>query len=390
MKRLASYGFLSITLDDDFSNLCDILPRAQDIARLGKEQYIDSIPWRFLNRSLSETTEGLPLYVGWNIMELFREGTYGKIYRSLRMVVSKQSPGTFSVVEEATDVIVKQTLADNDILSTEDILSHTSEGLLHILAWHTMLLTATPWAIPQPYEVFGEYNEQKKGWESMYLSMSYVRGRTLYTTLYKSWKKETPVENSRMLIDILSQTAYILYHLQKSLRLNHRDVKINNILIRQRTDPVLLEIDIHRCMSAYEVILIDFGFACVGCPPPKVPITMFQSGSWFTMGDICCKLGRDIAQLLFCIHCYFPLQEYLTPSLYGEIKGWMQIPWSGGVADALRGFTKEGKPRRMSAFTTPEYHTGIYEFLRRVDVDPVSCEPGTVFSKCCSLSVSNV
>ena len=157
MNKLESYGFLSVQLHENFSNICDVIPAAQDIARLGKGQQIDNVSWRFLDRSLSKTEDGLPVYVGWNITELFREGTYGKIYRSSRMIVGKQSSGTFTVVEEATDVIVKQTLAENGILSANDILSHTSEGLLHVLAWRTMQATSTPWSIPQPFEVFGDY-----------------------------------------------------------------------------------------------------------------------------------------------------------------------------------------------------------------------------------------
>ena len=146
-----------------------------------------------------------------------------------------------------------------------------------------------------------------------------------------------------------------------------------------------MELNEQCCISTYEVILIDFGFACVGCPPPKEPITVFQAGSWFNIGEMCCKAGRDLAQLLFCIHCYFPLNTYLTPDLYNEIRSWMQIPWSGGIADGLKGFTKEGRPRRMSVLSIPEYHTGIYEFLRRAEVDPHTCEPLTVFTKCCKL-----
>jgi len=383
MNKLESYGFLSVQLHENFSNLCEVIPAAQDIARLGKEQSIDSVAWRFLDRSLTKTEDGLPVYIGWNIAELFREGTYGKIYRAARMVVSKQSSGVFSVIEEATEVIVKQTIAENGIMSANDILAHTSEGLLHVLAWRTLQATAAPWSIPQPFEVFGDYDEQKKGWLSMYLSMSYVRGRTFYTTLHKCWKKETPIENGKLLIEILAQIAYILYHLQKVLRLNHRDVKVNNILIRLRPEPFLMEINEQRCMSMFEVILIDFGFACVGCPPPKAPTTVFQAGSWFSMGEMCCKLGRDIAQLLFCIQCYFPMEAYLTPELFAEIRSWMQIPWNGGVVDGLKGFTKQGKPRKYPG--TPEYHTGIYEFLRRPDVDPIACEPLTVFTKCCRL-----
>jgi hypothetical protein len=103
------------------------------------------------------------------------------------------------------------------------------------------------------------------------------------------------------------------------------------------------------------------------------------------MGELCCKAGRDLAQLIYCIHCYYPVEEYLTVDVATAVKAWMQIPWSGGVADALAGFTKEGRPRRTGAAGKPEYNTGIYEFLRRPDVDPTTCSPLTIFKACQSL-----
>jgi serine/threonine protein kinase len=213
--------------------------------------------------------------------------------------------------------------------------------------------------------------------------MSYVNGRTLYSYIQKYWKPDTKEENTRRFLEIVAQIAYTLYHLQTSLRLNHRDVKVNNIMVRNGSSPVTLQLDGVSMETNIEITVIDFGFACVGCPPPKDPTTVFQAGSWFPMGELCCKAGRDLAQLIYCIHCYFPLEEYLTPAVAAAVRGWMQIPWSGkGTVDALFGFTKEGRPRRGSSRGGPDYHTGIYEFLRRPDVDPVSCAPLTVFKAC--------
>jgi hypothetical protein len=110
---------------------------------------------------------------------------------------------------------------------------------------------------------------------------------------------------------------------------------------------------------------------------------VFQAGSWFPPGELCCKLGRDITQLLFCIHCYFPLEDYLAADLVAILRGWLQVKWSGGVADVLHGFTKEGHPRRTGAKGLPEFNTGIYEFLRRPEVDPPACAPANVFAACC-------
>jgi serine/threonine protein kinase len=380
---IRSYGFLSIDLDEDLSNICEVLPQAREIARLGRSQTIQGEPWRFLDRSL--VTPGS--YVGWHMVGLYREGSYGKIYKADRMVVSRRTDGRFDVIESPVEVIVKQTSppSGSTILPAEDVTAHTSEALLHVLSWQTMQRTTTPWAIPRPYEVFGDYSIDLKGWLTMSMCMSYVQGRTLYSYMQRSWKKETKEANSRFLIELLGQLAFILHHLQEGLRLNHRDVKINNIMIRSRSsrDPFLLDLSGSSMTVASELTLIDFGFACVGCPPPMQPTTAFQAGSWFPMRDICCKKGRDLAQLLFCIHCYFPLDAYITTELCAEIRSWLQIPWSGGVANALKGFTKEGRPASGSVC----YDTGIYEFLRRPEVDPVSCEPLRVFAACCALAL---
>lgn len=396
METLRPHGFLEVSLTDTYTNICDILPHAREIARLGKEQTIGGETWRFLDRSLG----GDNTFVGWHIGELYREGTYGKIFKAFRLVVRRRPDGKYEVAEEPLSVIIKQTLPPTGsiTLPAEDVTAHTSEALLHILAWRTMMRTTTPWAIPRPYEVFGDHVvtapaggagagavTDAASWKSMSLCMSYVRGRTLYSYIEKYWKSTTLAENARAFLEILAQTAYILHHLQTRLRLNHRDVKVNNLMVRARKEPVILTLGEVSVPTLFEVTLIDFGFACVGCPPPRAPNTVFQAGSWFPMGELCCKQGRDLAQLLYCIHCYFPLNTFLPPTLYATVRSWMQIPWSSGMADGFHGFTKEGCPRRMGAAGKPGYDTGIYEFLRRVDVDPVALAPTTVFRECARL-----
>lgn len=382
MCKLVAHGFLDISINDTLSNICDVVPHAAEIARLGSEQQINGEPWRFLDRTL--TTQGR--YVGWHIGELYREGTYGKIHKAFRMIVERRADGLFDVVGSPAEVIVKQTMppTGSAVLPAEDVTAHTSEALLHVLAWHVIQQTATPWAIPRPYEVFGDHSPAAPGWRSMSFCMSYVHGRTLYSFIKKYWKPTTKEANTQIFLEILAQVAYILHHLQQTLRLNHRDVKVNNIMIRRRAtgDPVTLELGGAVLTTQYEVTLIDFGFACVGCPPPKAPMTVFQSGSWFPLGELCCKAGRDLAQLVFCIHCYFSLDQFITGAITDVIRQWMAIPWSGGVAEGLHGFTKEGRPRRTGARGHPDYNTGIYEFLRRPDVDPAALAPATVFKEC--------
>lgn len=384
MLNLADHGFLDIDLKENCENICEIVPHCRDIARLGTPQDIHGQEWRFLERTLGEHGA----HVGWYLADLYREGTYGKIYKAYRMVVKRRGDGLFDVVESPTEVVVKKTEppTGSAVLPAEDVLAHTSEGLLHVLAWKVLQKSATPWAVPRPFEVFGDHSDALPGWKSMSLCMSYVNGRTMYSFLKKMWRAGAHAENGRIIMELLAQVAYILHHLQKELRLNHRDVKINNILIRRRRadePPVLLELGDRILATQFELTLIDFGFACVGCPPPRAPNTVFQAGSWFPAGELCCKVGRDLAQLLFCIHCYYPLENYLSAELVAELRRWLQVSWTGGVADVLHGFTKEGHPRRAGARGLPEFHTGIYEFLRRPEVDPPTCGPLAVFAACC-------
>jgi hypothetical protein len=157
-------------------------------------------------------------------------------------------------------------------------------------------------------------------------------------------------------------------------------------MIRRRATPVHIRMGGIELETHYEVTLIDFGFACVGCPPPRAPVSAFQASTYFPSREMCCKVGRDLAQLIFCIHCYFPLNEYLPWELYREIRSWVQVRWNGGVADLLHGFADEaGTPRAAGDRTPPKYDKGIYEFLRRAEVDVEGCEPVRLFGLCCRL-----
>jgi serine/threonine protein kinase len=390
MTGLSAHGFLDAELADDAANICDIIPKAKEIARVGGIHMVHGQEWRFLTKGLVEPD----LLAGWHLGELFREGTYGKIHHAHRMVVRRTAAtGHCAVIESPHTVVIKKTVPPSgaELLPEEEVMAHVSESLLHVLAWRTMQKTAAKMAIPRPYEVFGDYVGSGGGgagagggWKSMSLCMAYVNGRTLHTFFGREWKKEPCVENARMLLETLAQTAYILWFLQRRLRLNHRDMKINNLLIR-RVPAWTLELAGAKLTTAYELTLIDFGFACVGCPPPRQPMTVMQAGSWFPLGELCCKVGRDIAQLIYCVHCYFPLPTFLPPAVVATLRSWMQITIGGQTVDMLNGFTPEGRPRRTGASGAPEFNTGIYEFLRRHDIDPMNCAPSLVFSECCRL-----
>ena len=381
---LEAHGFHGVRLHASFSNICALIPRAQEIARLGPEQQVSGQPWRYLDRSL--TRDGR--IVGWSLNSLYREGSYGKIYKAWRMVAMRRvTDGLCDVAENPTEVIIKQTQPSggSTLLQPAEINAHIAEALLHVLAWRAVQRVGLPWAVPRPYELFGDASGS--GWRSMGLCMGWVRGRTLQSYAEKHWAPGGSVAVGVAFLEIIAQVAYILCILQRSLRLNHRDLKVNNLMIRARRDgPVTLELGSTRMTTGYELTVIDFGFACVGCSPPRPPLTFFQAGSWFPVGDLCCKPGRDLAQLIYCIHCFFPLEEYLPAVLVMAVRRWMVVRLrTGELVDLLGGFGEDGEPLRLRAGATPAYNKGIYEFLRRNDAEPVACEPLALFRECCRL-----
>jgi serine/threonine protein kinase len=343
----------------------------EDIPSIGKRQVIEGEQWHFLNRSLF-SHNGQDTLIGYTLGTLHESGTYGKIFKAKRMVLTRRLDKTYNTVTHPEEVVVKRVIPEIDAtLLKSEVTSHVSEAYLHVLSWQTMQHTVAPWSIPRPYEIYGEMAGSL--WTSMSFGMSYVEGVILQDYLFKHWCNNKEI-NSRVFKEIIGQTAFILYTLQTSLSLNHRDLKVNNLIVRNGK-PVVLTIDSHTIHTGLEVTLIDFGFACLG----DCSGTLFQAGSWFPYSDICYKKGRDLAQLIFCIHCYFPLDKYLTAELYEVVKGLMQIKWSGGTANCLAAVSKDGVP----SHGCPCYDTGIYEFLRREEVDPIQCEPANVFRVMC-------
>ena len=373
-ESLHSHGFLSLN-----GSLCSDTPLTTDVPRLGKRHIVQGEQWFFLNTSLS-TYNGVPTMVGYTNGSIYDEGTYGKIYKAKRLVLAKREDRMYDVVDHPEEIVLKTAYPEaTTFLTPIEIKSHISESLLHVLSWQAMQETATPWGVPRPYEIFGDgLGSTGDDWLSMTLCMSFVDGSILHKLFQRTWLPSTKRQNTQMFKEIIGQIAYILHTLQTKLHLNHRDLKVNNILVRSRP-VIVLTIDDMHLTTDYEVTMIDFGFACVGCMETESK-TLFQAGSWFPFYDVCYKKGRDIAQLLYCINSYFPLEEYLTPAMFQSVKAVLQVPWRSGVANCLEGFSREGIPEPGK----PEYDTGIYEFLRRDEVDPVACEPLAIFKLMCS------
>jgi serine/threonine protein kinase len=194
-------------------------------------------------------------------------------------------------------------------------------------------------------------------------------------------------KNELLLLDAMIQLAFYLQILQEKVRFNHRDMKINNVFIRHHgireawerklTIPVLGE---WACRM--DTVLIDFGFSCISCGEGFVNprATLIGAGSWFKPEHDCLKYGRDLAQFLYSIHCFFPLQNYISPALFTILHRVMRAEKAGRSIDLLKGIDAKGNP--IASTYVPRsihFNHGIYIFLRESDVDVPECRPSAFF-----------
>jgi serine/threonine protein kinase len=330
--------------------------------------------------------------------EQIDQGTYGQIikaHRALYQIVDPSPPTQIQRIENFAEIVCKvneideeyfegSTDAEKEAWYAEEVQAILHEASLHALAYHILASHNFPHVIPQLYEVYAtsagghRHIDTASDVHSVVIGMEFVRGETLHKYFadhfLASTKPRIVTSNDRLLMDILIQLAIYLEILQTDLRFNHRDLKINNVLRRHHTTVWYKSME-HPALSrpwvAYQdLVIIDFGFSCVACDDSRK--SLVQAGSWFKPSHDCLKGGRDLALFLYCLQCYYPLEERISPALLECLHTACTIPYGTGELCLLKtDLDKYGVPRAGSM----QFGDGIYKLLRREEVDVTGCAP---------------
>jgi serine/threonine protein kinase len=179
--------------------------------------------------------------------------------------------------------------------------------------------------------VFDIFTYSKKIW----FSMAPIYRAPILDTYLKSipsWCQKNQV-NGIALLKIVSQVAMCCLVLGGTIGFNHRDLKPDNLLIKTesiKTHTVIWKGTEVIVASSPTVVLVDFGFACLG--PGKVP--WIQAGDdVLSSFDACPRVGRDIFMLLAFLLWRRDVQEslidehldYMRSSLRLTTERWSQI-----------------------------------------------------------------
>lgn len=183
-------------------------------------------------------------------------------------------------------------------------LSLTAEAILQWIARRTLDSLGAPAAVPQVYDIYQYVNETR-------FTMEFIDGVSAVDSIL------TATDPNSRLLSILVQSALLLGVLEEHLNLDHRDLKADNLWVRKLPAPFDYTVTIGgttwNFQDIYQVVLLDFGFACIGDCNGTAVVNL--SDGVLPPLDPCPKEGRDLFQLLVSLWSLPAIRQSISPRL---------------------------------------------------------------------------
>jgi hypothetical protein len=215
--------------------------------------------------------------------------------------------------------------------------------------------------IPEVYDIF-QFWDGKAVW----FSMEEIKP----THLLSSWCcKNLSKQTTKTFSLLLLQMALVLFILSEKFKIDHRDCKVNNILVldEEFTITINLSESVKEVIHfPFRVVFIDFGFACYD---DKISVRMKNLKA--EKDDFCPKEGRDIWQVLISLW-YIQEIRHILDDIFGN--------W---FIEKIKSATREN-------FNPMEYlkrHAKIdwvYEASRDKEFSAPLCAPKLIIEECLS------
>lgn len=221
----------------------------------------------------------------------FDHGSYGNIYGAKR---------------GETLVLLKQPRMVEIHLLQEAVLQH--------LAFKTLEAEGISWAVPKVYDIFQRNKE-------VWFSMELIHGLFL-----PEWFAHTSHPDQDVYF-LLAQICSILITLEMYLNLDHRDLKSNNLLLRNEPCTMILKLGENswKLQCPFKITVLDFGFACLGSESLQgIPLVNLGDGVLPPM-DPCPKEGRDIFHLFVSLLGIPVFRERISKDLHEKIDSWLSV-----------------------------------------------------------------
>lgn len=229
--------------------------------------------------------------------EINNQGRYGLIQKCDRIE---------QITQYSESVVVKRPRS----LS----ISLAPEAILQAVCFKTVENAGLAGSIAKPRDIYMVSNEVR-------YTMEYIDGMSLYAFLNLPG---TDVEKA--FLNCLMQLCFILYTLDLHLNFDHRDLRVENIWIRPLNSEKVYALDlgdkIYKIAFKYQVVLLDFGFACIGDSLRRAIVNL--GNEVFSPIDPCPKTGRDMYQFLNSFLENKQIQEKISHEFLEQIQIWMR------------------------------------------------------------------
>lgn len=218
--------------------------------------------------------------------------------------------GSYGTIREAIRdqiyVLVKQPRVVDSSLLQEALLQHVASKVLQS--------EGIPWAVPRVYDVFRNGSE-------IWFSMERIFGYSI-----PGWFAD-PSHRDLDALFLFAHVALILATLETTLNLDHRDLKMNNLMIKP--EACTAKVKIHETTwtlnCPFQVVVLDFGFACLGSEPMRgKPVVNLGDGLLPRM-DPCPKEGRDLFHFFTSLLSLPVFRSALSHHLHEKIDRWLSI-----------------------------------------------------------------
>jgi serine/threonine protein kinase len=186
-------------------------------------------------------------------------------------------------------------------------------------------------------------------------SMLEVQNATLATTYLATCEYPDDV------FHILAQTAAIMYLLEDLIHLDHRDLKADNLLIIPTPSTLFLK---NTCIkSRFTVLIVDFGFACLG--ESNGFSSVDASVGTLPPLDPCPKEGRDLFHLIVSLYGVEQIRNRFSPATLALFEELMVV---------------NGKPTHSLA-RRYSHSNWIYLMTSEKTFTHTSCTPESILKK---------
>ena len=161
-------------------------------------------------------------------------------------------------------------------------------------------------SIPEVYNIF-RYKQNGDVWFSM---------RAYTPVLLSAWCLKNLRRDGTTFGYLILQISLVLEVMENALRIDHRDLKVNNIIVVDEKSEISIAWKgvAKKISFPFHVVFIDFGYACAG------DIIDIKSHDGIPPIDLCPKEGRDMFQILVSLWRIDALREILE-SCWG---GWIR------------------------------------------------------------------